>query len=118
MECEVDTTALKPKFHPKFNFEDGNVILHTLQRPSSSCDNDDDDSDSIDHDIDAEQPDEPGFHEGQYFRVHESILRMHSGTFANPPSGSHETLDGIPVITIYDEVNDVVKFLKAIYYAE
>lgn len=89
-------------YHPKFNFEDGNIVLRALigpQTPSTS-------SDHIS------------------FRVHKSILRMQSEVFdgmmdlPQPPTKDGISDDQIPVVDMLDDATELIAVLTLIYHPE
>lgn len=99
--------------------------------------------DKMDESMDASEPLEPKrckefwFHDGnvvlqtssEQYRVHQSLLSLHSKVFADmfsipqptDASGSgvadnlNETIDGCPVVRIYDDSDDVYILLRVLY---
>lgn len=82
-------------FHNDFDFDDGNVIV------------------SANGPLDGRQSSPV---ETVYFRLHISILKMHSLTFADmfsmPPGN---LIGGQPVIHLHDPLDHVIKLFKSIY---
>jgi hypothetical protein len=58
------------------------------------------------------------------FRVFAAILKAKSSVFASmftmpkPPSSDMETMDGVPVVTLHDDPDDLEVFLQAIFDSE
>ncbi|KZV62340.1 hypothetical protein PENSPDRAFT_758781 [Peniophora sp. CONT] len=58
------------------------------------------------------------------FRVHKSVLSMHSAAFREMfgqddiLDASSEKYDGVPLVDLHDEAQDLEDFLRAIYYSD
>lgn len=88
-------------YHPKLDFEDGNIILRALVPP--------------------ENPSDAPFHVS--FRVHKSILRMQSEVFDGmmdvPQPPTQDGQDGqIPVVDMLDDAAELIAMLTLIYHPE
>ena len=60
----------------------------------------------------------------QVFRVHKSVLSMHSAAFSEMfgqddiLEASSEKYEGVALVDLHDEAQDLEDFLRAIYYSE
>lgn len=97
-----------PEFHEDFNFEDGNIVISASGNVLSK---------TIEG-LDQWRP------RTMLFRVHKSVMRTHSRTFADmlslpaSPDSHGETVESLPVVTMHDDLEDVIKLMKVIYYSE
>lgn len=60
-----------------------------------------------------------GVQQIQLFRVHKFLLSHHSAVFRDmfslPPSDANETVDGVPVVALQDNVEPLERVLNVLY---
>lgn len=104
------------RFHDRFNFFDGNIILQAtgiirqsaLESPQEER---------------SEDPGQMPASHSWLFRVHKGVLAVHTGAFRDmfslPGSGAdNDLIDGLPVVYMRDTANDVANLLTVMYYSE
>ncbi|KAG8958800.1 hypothetical protein FRC03_008804, partial [Tulasnella sp. 419] len=99
--------------HKTFYFKDGNIILRVKQDAARLVENT------------AQEPESSQQlqHSHILFRVHQSVLTLHSSIMTNilsipePALGSadRELVDGCDVIDLHDPLQDIEKLISALY---
>lgn len=66
----------------------------------------------------GQEPEKLAEHTGTVFRVHQTVLSLHSPIFKDTfalrsPQGANETYDGVPLVQMPDSADDLESLLKA-----
>ncbi|KAG8980794.1 hypothetical protein FRB93_009003 [Tulasnella sp. JGI-2019a] len=97
----LDTNPTAPNFHNDFNFDDGNIILQAMGSLT----------------IERRKPPKP-----VCFRVHKSVLKSQSKTFADmfqlcpvQAEGEESLHDGVPILDVWDDSDNIRKLMEVLY---
>ncbi|EIM81852.1 uncharacterized protein STEHIDRAFT_161204 [Stereum hirsutum FP-91666 SS1] len=102
--------------HSVLYFVDGNVCLAAPKLNLTAASNSSSEAASP-----VQEAEKPAGPVGTLFRVHQTILSLHSpifgDTFALPnPKGANETHEGVPLVQMPDNADDLEILLKAFYF--